>query len=164
MPGPLIVGAEGVILTPDKAYASSRPINEGLELIMMLEKFPTSSLTFVCNTDQEMEATYFVKMNGFPKARILLTAVEDQEEYTAAAQWHAIQRERSKGPINLVVTSFKEVYDHCTQTHQSALLFGRKGALSTLGEQPSWQELQERVKAVKEARVPKDVDFDQEGF
>lgn len=163
MPGPLIVGAEGVILTPDKAYASSRPINEGLELIMMLDKFPTSSLTFVCNTDQETEATYFVKMNGFPKARVLLTPREERDEYPEAAQWNAINRERAKGPINLVVTSYREVYDNCCRTRQAALLFGRKGALSTLGEQPSWRELSERVKANKEARLEDD-EVDQEGF
>lgn len=153
MPGPLIVGAEGVILTPDEAYAASRPINEGLEMVMQLEKFPTSSLIIICNTDMEREAQYWIRMNGLPQARIALTAVEDREETAAAAQWAVIQRERAKGPINLVLTSYKEVYTHCIQTHQSCLLYGRKGALSTLGEAPSWSQVHDRVLATKEARL-----------
>ena len=167
MPGPLIVGAEGVILQPDDAYASSRPILEGLELVLMMEKFPTSQLTVVCNTDDQTAAEYFVKMNGLPKARIVLTAVEDEELPTADAQWHTIQRERAKGPLNYVLTAYKQVYTHCVQTHQAALLFGRKGALSTMETAPSWEELHDRVKMTKEARlgdVPEDYSNRSEGF
>ena len=120
---------------------------------MQLEKFPTSTLTVLCNTENQTEAEYFVKMNGLARAKVILTAPEDREEYPAIAQWHAINRERAKGPVNIVLTSHKEVYTRCVQTGQACLLFGRKGALSTMEEAPSWGELHDRVKAIKEARL-----------
>lgn len=168
MPGPLIVGAEWVILKPDHdAYASSQPILEGLELLLMMEKFPTSQVTIICDTDDQTSAEYWIKMNGLPKARIVLTAPEDEEADTDEAQWHAIQRERAKGPLNYVLTAYKKVYTHCVQTHQAALLFGRKGALATMESAPSWDELHSRVKQTKEARlgdVPEDYSNRSEGF
>ena len=153
MPGPLVVGAEGVILQPEDAYASSRPIMEGLELLMMLEKFPTSMVSILCNTTQQTEAEYFVKINGFPNAAVVTAVPEDKDMSPADAQWHAINRIRSKGPINLVLTAHREVYTHCIHSHQAALLFGRKGALSTMEESPTWNDLHERVKANREARL-----------
>ena len=148
------MGAEGVILLPDNsAYASSRPINEGLELVLLLEKFPTSQVTIVCHTDDSSAADYFVRMNGLPHARVLLTTAEDQDEPIPVAQWNAINRIRAQGPVNLVLTSYKDVYTRCMQSYQGALLFGRKGALSTMEEAPSWQDLHDRVKQVKQARL-----------
>jgi hypothetical protein len=154
MPGPLVVGAEGVILLPDKeAYASSRPLIDGLELVLQLEKFPTSQLTIVCHTQDADAAGYFVKMNGLPHARVLLTTPEDQEEPVQAAQWNAINRVRAQGPVNVVLTSYKDVYTRCVQSYQAALLFGRKGALAGLEDKPTWGELYDRVKATKQARL-----------
>jgi hypothetical protein len=168
MPGPLFVGAEGVILHPDEnAYAASRPINEGLELVMQLEKFPTSSLTILCNTESQMDAEYFVKMNGLPHARVVLTSPEDRNEWPYLSQWAAINRERAKGPVNLVLTSYREVWDRCVQSYQACLLFGRRGALSTIETALSWEQLHERVKATKEARleeVPEGPGNRSEGF
>ena len=168
MPGTLVVGAENVILQADEeAYASSRPILEGLELVLMMEKFPTSQLIIICNTDDETAANYWVKMNGLPKARIILIAPEDADSATDVAQWHAIQRERARGPLNYVLTAYKTVYTHCVQTHQAALLFGRKGALSSMETALSWEELHDRVKSTKEARlgdVPEDYSNRSEGF
>lgn len=145
-----------MLLRPDPdSYAASRPINEGLELIMMLEKFPTSQVTVVCNTDSTLtEAAYFMRMNGLPKAQVVFTAVEDKDERPALSQWHAINRLRARGPINLVVTSYREVYERCTQSHQAVLLFGRTGALSSMVEEhPAWEDLHARVLATKEARL-----------
>lgn len=154
MPGPLIVGAEGVILLPDnEAYASSRPLIDGLELVLQLEKFPTSQLTVVCHTQDASAADYFVRMNGLPHARVLLTTPEDQDQSIAVAQCNAINRCRAQGPVNVVLTAYKDVYTRCVQSYQAALLFGRKGALSTMEEAPSWQDLHDRVKQVKQARL-----------
>jgi hypothetical protein len=168
MPGPLIVGAEGVILLADPAaYASSRPLNEGLELVLQLEKFPTSQLTIICHTQADTDADYFIRMNGLPHARVLLTAVEDKDEPIAVAQYNAINRMRAQGPVNLVLTSYKDVYTRCVQSYQAALLFGRKGALSTMEEAPSWSDIHDRVRATKQARledVPEGPGHRSEGF
>lgn len=154
MPGPLIVGAEGVILLPDKsAYASSRPLNEGLELVLQLEKFPTTHVTILCHTKEEQDAAYFVKMNGLPHARVMLTNPEDIDEPVQVAQWNLIQRIRAQGPVNTVLTAYKDVYTRCVQSYQACLLYGRKGALSTMEEAPSWQDLQDQVRATKAARL-----------
>jgi hypothetical protein len=154
MPGPLIVGAEGVILLPDKeAYASSRPIQEGLELVLMLKDFPTSSHTVICRTKDQTAAEYFMKMNGLPKADVILTAVEDENEHPAIAQWHAINRARARGPVNLVITAHREVFERCTQSSQPVMLYGRRGALSTLDAQTSWEEIHSQVRATKEIRL-----------
>lgn len=154
MPGPLFVGAEGVILLPDKeSYAASRPVNEGLELVLMLKEFPTSSLTVICHTDNQEGAEHFVRMHGLPRARVLTTPAEDRAEYTAQAQLHALNRERARGSINLVLTAFKEVYDRCTVAHQNVLLFSRRGALASLGDQIPWDDMQARVKMANEARI-----------
>lgn len=151
-----MVGAEGVILLPDKeAYASSRPLNEGLELVMQLEKFPTSQLTIICHTEDKMDCEYFIRMNGLPHARILLTTPEDKDEPVPLAQWNAINRCRAQGPVNIVLTAYKDVYTRCVQSYQAALLFGRKGALSSLDNKPTWNELYDRVKATKQARLEK---------
>lgn len=154
MPGPLIVGAEGVILLPDKtAYASSRPLNDGLELVLQLEKFPTTHVTILCHTKDETDAAYFVKMNGLPHARVMLTNPEDIDQPVPVAQWNLIQRIRAQGPVNLVLTSYKDVYTRCVQSYQASLLFGRKGALSTMEDIPTWDNLHEQVKATRAARL-----------
>jgi hypothetical protein len=168
MPGPLIVGAEGVILLPDmSAYASSRPLNDGLELILQLEKFPTTLTTVLCHTQNQTDAEYFCKMQGLPHAKVMLTNPEDVDEPVPVAQWNLIQRIRAQGPVNLVVTSYKDVYTRCVQSYQAALLYGRKGALSTMEEAPSWQDLHDRVRATKQARledVPEGPGNRSEGF
>ena len=154
MPGPLIVGAEGVILLPDPtAYASSRPLNDGLELVLLLEKFPTSKVTILCHTQNQVDAEYFCKMQGLPHAQVMITSPEDMEEPVAVSQWKLIQKIRAQGPVNCVLTSYKDVYTRCVQSYQAALLYGRKGALSTMEEAPSWQDLHDRVKQVKQARL-----------
>jgi hypothetical protein len=154
MPGPLVVGAEGVLLLPDKdAYASSRPIEEGLELVYMLREFPTSVVIIICHTEDQEAAEYFMRMQALPKARVVTTAPEDRSEHAQTAQWHAINRERARGPVNLVLTAFREVHENCLHNHQTSLLFGRKGALAMLETQIPWEDQHERVKMTKEARI-----------
>jgi len=100
--GPLIVGAEGVLLIPEKdvPYASSRPIMEGIELVMQLKHFPTSNATIIVHTQDLEGAAYFVKINGLPETGCTSTALEDKNEPTPMAQWWAIERIRARASRN----------------------------------------------------------------
>lgn len=153
--GPLLVGAEGVILIPDAdiPYASSRPIMEGLELVTQLKHFPTSNATIIVNTQDVEGAAYFVKINGLPETGVVSTALEDKAEEPALAQWYAIERLRATGPVRLVLTAYKEVYERCATSHQPVLLFGRRGSVATLDGPTPWETLHEKVRKQRDAKV-----------
>ena len=153
--GPLLVGAEGVLLITDEdvPYASSRPILEGIELVMQLKHFPTSNATVIVHTDDIEGATYFVKINGLPETGCVPTAIEDKYEDPAMAQWYAIERQRATGPVRLVLTAYKEVYERCLRSHQPVLLFGRMGGVGSLDEPVPWEDLHSRIQRQRDARV-----------
>lgn len=153
--GPLLVGAEGVLLIQDEdvPYASSRPCMEGIELCMQLKHFPTSNATVIVHTEDLEGAAYFVKINGMPETGCVATAIEDKYESTAMAQWYAIERIRSTGPVRLVITAFKEVYERCLMSHQPVLLFGRRGSIGSLDSPLPWEALHARVQRQRDARV-----------
>lgn len=154
MAGPLVIGAEGVVLVPNKdTYGSSRPIEEGLELVLMLKEFPTSSTTVITHTEDKAAAEIWMKLNGLPKAAVVITHPVDVDLEPSEAQWHQIQRERARGPVNLVLTAFRDVYERCTQAHQPVLLFGRRGSVGSLDVPPSWDEVHARVQFSREANA-----------
>lgn len=164
MAGPLLVGAEGVILVRDKdSYGASRPITEGLELVMQLMHFPTSRTVILVGQEDIEGAGHFTKIHGLAKASTAGIAPEDKDEDPAIAQWYAIERQRSAGPINLVLTAYPEVYKRCTVSHQPCILFGRRGALGSAEVRPSWDALHDRVvrrrDATAEAMYPDPVDY-----
>jgi len=153
--GPLIVGAEGVLLIPEKdvPYASSRPIMEGIELVMQLKHFPTSNATIIVHTQDLEGAAYFVKINGLPETGCTSTALEDKNEPTPMAQWWAIERIRARGPVRLVITAYQEVYERCLWSHQPVLLYGRRGSIGALDGPTPWEDLVSRVKRQRDAKV-----------
>lgn len=154
--GPLFVGAEEVILRKDSEhYGSSRPIMEGLELVMMLNH-STARLVVHCNTPDKAAADFFVKINGLPKAAVITLDTPAQvitEDDPHLAQWEAINRQRAKGPLSLVVTGYQSVFDMCSRSHQPVLLYGRRGQVASEQTIPSWGELQESVRKQREATV-----------
>jgi hypothetical protein len=153
----MLVGAEGVLLIrddeDDTPYASSRPCDEGLELVMQLKHFPTSNATIIVHTQDIEGAAYFVKINGLPETGCVSTAIEDKYETVAMAQWYAIERLRSTGPVRLVVTAFKEVYERCLMSHQPVLLFGRRGGVGSLDSPEPWDNLVSRINRQRDAKV-----------
>lgn len=164
MAGPLIVGAEGVILIrDDQSYGASRPIMEGLELVTQLMHFPTSRTVVVVNETELEGIGHFLKINGLGKASAAAIAMEDKNEDPAIAQWYVIERLRAAGPIGMVLTAYPEVYKRCVGSHQPVLLFGRRGALGSPEVRPSWDQLHERVirrrDAEADAKYPVDDDL-----
>jgi hypothetical protein len=69
------------------------------------------------------------------------------------AQWYAIERIRANGPVRLVVTAFKEVYERCLMSHQPVLLFGRRGSVGSLDSPEPWENLHARVIRQRDAKV-----------
>lgn len=154
MPGVLLVGAEGVILLPDyQAYGASKPLMDGLELVMQLMHFPTTRTVVLTNQVETSNATYFCRLNGLAKVAVIGISAEDEAEDPALAQWYAIDRCRAQGPVNMVLTSHTEVFERCTSSHQPVLLFGRRGSLGTQRARPEWGDLHERVIRSREAVV-----------
>lgn len=151
MPGTLLVGAENVILVPDQAYASSRPIPEGLELVLKLRTFPITRTIVMVGTQDAEAALHFCRLNGLPTVDIDTVLPEDEDLDSAEAQWNLIQRRRAGGPIPLVITAYPRVYQLCTTSHQPVLLYGRRGGLYESEGQPSWDELHNRVTKHREA-------------
>jgi hypothetical protein len=153
--GPLLVGAEGVLLVPeeDEPYASSRPVLEGIELVMQLKHFPTSNTTIIVHTQDVEGAAYFIKINGLPETGCVPTALEDKYEEPAMAQWYAIERQRAMGPVRFVVTAYKEVYERCLISHQPVLLFGRMGSVGSLDGPVPWEDLHARIQRQRDAKV-----------
>jgi hypothetical protein len=153
VPGPLFVGAEGIILRPNrKIIADAIPITEGLELVTALMHDVTRLVVFAA-TDSERDLTYFCKMNGLPKAQVVIEPPEDRCETYDDSQWNALSRERARGPINLVITGYKSIYEQCLATRQAVILFGRRGTVGTLDSTKSWDELQDAVKSAREAGI-----------
>jgi hypothetical protein len=154
MAGPLLVGAEGVIIIPDDdSYAAGRPIVEGLELIMQLSHFPTTRTAIMVGLVDPEPADYFCKINGLPKAQVLPIRAQDRHDEPWMAQWYCIERERASGPINMVITSYPEVWKRCMGSHQPALMFARRGSLGTLEPRPTWEELHAKVIRSRDAAV-----------
>jgi hypothetical protein len=150
--GPLIIGAEGVLLQPDgSSYAASRPVTEGLELALALKPFPTSRTTVVAATEDLDGADRFLKLNGMAHASLVGIAVEDHDEPTWLAQWHAIKRLRAGGPVSMVLTAFPDVWQQCVQSHQAVLLFARPGAVGAPETGATWAELSMRIDRKREA-------------
>lgn len=146
MPGTLAVGAEDVILVQNfESYASSRPIDDGLELVLQLKTFPTSMVVIVVAVENTAPGEYFVKLNGLNGANVVGVVPEDRYLEPWEKQWYAIERLRSKGPIRLVVTAHPEVYMRCVHTHQPVLMFARRGSLGIETLRPSWDSLVAQV-------------------
>ena len=149
-----MVGAEGVILVPDhSSYASSRPIQEGIELVMQLREFPTSLTSVIVGDPDPTPVDHFCKVHGLSKAACVGIAAEDAEEDCALAQWNALVRLRASGPINMVLTAYPLVYERCQSTHQPVLLFARRGALGQFDPKASWEDLHNRVIRHRDAEV-----------
>lgn len=154
MSGPLLVGAEGVILVPSaESYASSRPLTEGLELVMQLMHFPTTRTSVMVGLVDTEPADYFCKINGLARVGILPIRVQDRHDEPALAQWYCIERQRAAGPINMVLTAFPEVWRRCMASHQPALLFARRGSLGSLEPRSTWEELHAKVIRSRDAAV-----------
>jgi hypothetical protein len=126
---------------------------EGLELVMALRKFPTSRLSIYFNTEDTDAASFFCKINGLAEAQVITMRPADRSEEPYVAQWSAIQRQRSQGPLNLVLTAYKRIYQLCSSSHQAVLLYGRVGQVGSLDTEVSWTELSERVRRSREASV-----------
>ncbi len=154
MSGPLLVGAEGVILVPNaESYAAGRPIVEGLELVTQLMHFPTTRTVVLCGIVDTKPADYFCKINGLAKVSIVGIKAEDRHEDPALAQWYTIERERAARPVNMVVTAYEDVYKRCKASHQPVLLFGRRGSLGSLEERATWEQLHAQVIRSRDAYV-----------
>jgi hypothetical protein len=146
--GPLLVGAEGVLLVADpENYGASRPLMEGLELVMQMRHHPTTRTTVMVGVVDTSMPEHFMKIHGLSGVNVRGIAPEDKEEDPAMAQWYVVERQRSAGPINMVLTSYSAVYQKCVETHQPVLLFGRRGSLGTEPElRATWDELHAKVK------------------
>lgn len=154
MAGPLIIGAEGVLLIRDEeSYAASRPVDEGIELALQLSHFPTSRVVILVDLVDTEPMEHFCRIHGLTKAATVGIAPEDAEEDSWRAQWYALERQRSSGPVNMVLTAHPEVFSNCTASHQPAILFARRGALGDLEVRSTWNELHERVIRSRDARV-----------
>ena len=153
MPG-FFVGAEGVILLRDEdSYAASRPHHAGLELVTALMHLPLVQLYVHVDTEDIVGAEYFMRMNGIPSASVVPLTPSDRSEEPWMSQWLAIERERSKGPLTLVLTAWGEVFERCLGTYQAALLYARRGGVETIGELPSWDQLRDRVTFRRQAEI-----------
>ena len=154
MAGPLLVGAEGVILMPDAdSYAAGRPIIEGLELVVQLTPFPSTRTLIMAGIVDTGPADYFCKVNGLPKVDVVGIKAEDRHEDPALAQWYTIERCRAAGPINMVITAYPAVFERCKASHQPVLLFARRGSLGELEEREPWEELHAKVIRSRDAAV-----------
>lgn len=154
MAGPLLVGAEHVIIVPDaESYAAGRPIMEGIELVMQMMHFPTSRTSLLAGIVDTEPIKYFAKINGLAKCGIVGIKAEDRNEDPAEAQWYAIERLRAGGPINMVLTAYPYVYERCMGSHQPVLLFARRGSLGALEGHRPWEELHAGVIRSRDAAV-----------
>lgn len=164
MPGSLLVGAEGVILVPDKdSYGSSRPIDGGLELVSRLKSFPTSRTAILVATKDIKVAEYWVNSNGLLGVSVVPLRTEDQALGHDLAQWYAIERERSTGPVNLVLTAWHSVFERCTNSHQPVLLYGRRGTIGSLEPLEEWDKLHEQIIKTRDALLEEEVNANTTG-
>src|SRR5665647_2047254 len=133
MAGTLLVGAEGVILTADsESYGASRPIHEGLELVLQIRTFPTARTVVMVGVEDTEMAEHWMKLQALKGVTVVGINPEDREEDPGLAQWYIIERQRANGPINLVLTAHEDVYERCVTTHQPVLLYGRKGSIGSM--------------------------------
>jgi len=154
MAGPLLIGAEGVILTPNPEwYGASRPISEGLELALQLGHFPTSRTLIAVGTSVADDATRWCKLHGLREVDVVTMAPEDRHVTPEDAQWYTIERQRARGPLHLVLTSYATVFVRCKVSHQPVLLFGRRGSLGAAPPQKSWDEMHARIVRQREAMI-----------
>jgi hypothetical protein len=154
MSGPLLVGAEEVIIVPNaESYAAGRPIMEGLELVTQLMHFPTTQTIVLVGIVDTTPADYFCKINGLAKTTLIGIRAEDRHEDPALAQWYAIERQRSRGPVNMVLTAYTTVYERCKSSHQPVMLFARRGSLGALEERTAWEDLHAQVIRSRDAAV-----------
>lgn len=147
MSGPLLVGAEGVLLIADNDnYGASRPLMEGLELITQMRHHPTTRTTVTVGVVDTSMPEHYMKIHGLNGVNVKGILPEDRDEDPALAQWYVIERCRSAGPINLVITSYSLVWQKCVATHQPVLLYGRRGSLGEGQEvRATWDELHAKV-------------------
>lgn len=161
MSGPLLVGAEGVVLVPDgEAYGASRPLMEGLALVMQMMHHPTTRTTVMVNQVNTTMAEHWMKIHGLTNVGVRGIAPEDKDEDPGLAEWYVVERLRSAGPVNLVLTAYPEVYSRCTATFQPVLLYGRRGTLGAPEQRETWDELHAKVVRHREAEV-ETMDHDQ---
>jgi hypothetical protein len=105
----------------------------------------------VVHTVDKVGAEYFMRMQGLPDAEVALLRPEDRSYSPWEAQWVAIRRQRSRGPLKLVLTAYGEVFTQCLRTYQSVLLYARRGGSESIDDLPSWDELADRVRIRREA-------------
>jgi hypothetical protein len=149
-----VVGAEEVILVQDRDhYGSSRPVNEGLELIMALSHFPTSQVIVLCNTEDTQTADFFCRIHGLKTVEVVGLMPEDRIESPSVVQWRGVKRQRALGPVNLVITAYRDVYERCGGAHQPCVLFGRRGGLISHDNRSTWAEASEAVRRRRYAEV-----------
>jgi hypothetical protein len=143
-----------VLIQDEESYGASRPLMEGLALVMQMRHHPTTrTIMTVATVDTDMPE-HWMKIHGLNGVNIKGIAPEDVEEDPAMAQWYSIERLRSAGPINLVVTAYAEVYNRCVATHQPVMLYGRRGSIGEANEvRATWGELQAKVKRHRDAEA-----------
>jgi len=154
MAGPLLVGAEGVLLIPDgESFGASRPIMEGIDLVLQLRHFPTARTIVTVGASDTEESERWCKMNALPEVAVVGIAPEDRHLPPDLAQWYVVERQRAKGPLHLVLTAYETVFERCKLSHQPVLLFARRGALGAAPAAVSWDELHAQVVRRREAAV-----------
>lgn len=160
MAGTLLVGAEEVVLRQDRdSYAASQPIHEGMELISALSNKMAGRFVLTVNTVDLEPAQYWCRMNGLRGAHVMPLSVVDSLVDAEIGQWHQIERQRSQGPLWMVVTAYPLVWEKCQGAYQSSVLFGRRGRLlETPTLRPAWQDLVDGVKHYREATVEELID------
>lgn len=157
MAGPLIVGAEGVVLVPDKdSYSASRPIDGGMELLLQLRNFPTSTVHLVVGQVDTTAAKNWCMVQGLKGVNVVPIAPEDEFEEPWLAQWYAIERLRAAGSINLVITAYTEVFERCLASYLACSLYGRLGLVRVVDAVPSWDDLHGRTVRDRVARAEQD--------
>lgn len=153
--GPLLVGAEGVVMLQDEQnYGASRPLMEGLALVMQMRHHPTTRTTMMVNQVETGMAEHWMQIHGLTGVGVKGIVPEDKEEDPGLAQWYVVERARSAGPIHLVITAYAEVFQRCVDSHQPVMLYGRRGSLGTDQEiRPTWDQLHAKVIRHREAEV-----------
>lgn len=154
MSGVLLVGAEDIVLVSNKeAFGSSRPLMEGLELVTMLQHFPTSRVVVMVGIADEPMADQWMKIHGLRGVAVAGVPPQDRYERPDTAQWYCVERQRALGPVGMVLTSYPEVYRLCSGSHQPVLLYGRRGAVISEEDRPAWDELHASVLRSRELAV-----------
>jgi hypothetical protein len=142
----VVIGAEGVLLVPHwDLYGSSRPIVEGLELTQQLKGFPTTRMVVMMHTKRLDVAEFWCKVNGLADAQPVIPQIADLATGPDVAQVHGVQRQRSRGPVSLIVTAFPTVFDACRAIGQPSILFARQGFSEAPLQLKGWDEMMDQV-------------------